>query len=639
MWCGAVDNAIHSCPRRAIFTICLMSFVNANAVAAAVFVLCFARAQGQPQGSLFTKSTPLMWDLRKAKEAENSACTKSRLFQQSAAMEGGSYDPKESSQQFPYAHLPNDIGSPHYNQHAQESSQYSAYENSYGSMDKSSSLQSQGRDVGSFGLSALQQTLVDCGKLQRADGQQADQMSQQVYKSLKSDINQTKKHALWLKHKQQPNRHRQSYEDSSYVSGLEDCAGSFFSKEEAELQDAMYDLDGPKSRSKSKLHTNQTARLREKTAVKTLRQRASTHSNSTGDLSKYKKQIPTRTRGFRGNSSVMKIKGSGLEESRVLESGSGHAGEQRQTLPRSTELRNNSLCSSVRGDKKLQRYGKPPKVTDYSEDMAAHLDVTLVANSSNPHRAQFRGDSEVKFGSHQSLKVLQNKGIDPKIYTKSNMNTQYGTYNVTVKEPVIRDLPSKEYISKAMTQISKQMLISYSTRVVETGAALRALQSSKHEKPGIAAILELNRALIAAASFNPSPWEVSRLQLEHVMTEQVPWFEKAAVARLASAYDPQKSGVIKYARMTAALMAGNRPAMSILMTNISRDPDKVDESGNVFLLRLLHSLYEDCDGGVVEEIASTMESDPRKCMKMAKPNSKTGKYNYYRVQQHHMYAT
>jgi hypothetical protein len=220
--------------------------------------------------------------------------------------------------------------------------------------------------------------------------------------------------------------------------------------------------------------------------------------------------------------------------------------------------------------------------------------------------------------------ALKKKAIDPKIYTKNSINTLYGGYNVSVKEPIIRDLPSKEYISKAITQISKQMLISYSTRIVETGAALRALQDMKHATPGVAAILDLNRAMIAAASFNPSPWEVSRQQFHHVMNDQIPWFPIAEVTRLASAYDPQKSGVIKFVRMTAALMAGNRPAMSILMTNISRDPDKVDGSGNVFLLRLLHSLYEDCDGGVVEEIASTMEKNPQKCMQMAKPNSNTG---------------
>mmetsp|Transcript_2249 Transcript_2249/g.4047 ORF Transcript_2249/g.4047 Transcript_2249/m.4047 type:complete len:987 (-) Transcript_2249:87-3047(-) len=591
---------------------------------------------GKPQKSLFTKTTPLMWDLKKAKEIDNSACTKSVLFQQSVMSGLGDMDNKSATaSHMPSAFIPSEIGgSQHYNQHAVQSSQHSMYENGYGYDDHSYSAQSFNEpkegEKGSVELSALQQTLVDCGKLRRADDQYADRMSQEVMKSLQSDINQTKKHAMWLKHKQQnSNRGRrigdkQLYDDS-FISGLDDNAGSFFSQQEMDQQDAEYAHETPPRRSR----TDGVSRQRGKNGLKTLRQQAAAHSNSSGDLSKYKKNVSMKSRGFRGNSSVMKVKGSRLEEatqSRVLPSAERRSRSERNTPNDSKLISSKDFKSgSLARDKDiLTRDKAAPKAKVYSEDMAAHLDVTLVTDSNNPHRARFRGDSDVKFGSHQSMRALRKKEVDPKAYTKSSINTQYGGYNVTVKEPIIKDLPSKDYITKAMTQISKQMLISYSTRIVETGAALRALQDMKHATPGVAAILELNRAMIAAAAFNPSPWEVSRQQFQHVMHDQIPWLPEAEVARLASAYDPFKSGVIKFARMTAALMAGNRPAMSILMTNICRDPDKVDGSGNVFLLRLLHSLYEDCDGGVVEEIASTMEKDPQKCMQMAKPNSNTG---------------
>jgi hypothetical protein len=98
-----------------------------------------------------------------------------------------------------------------------------------------------------------------------------------------------------------------------------------------------------------------------------------------------------------------------------------------------------------------------------------------------------------------------------------------------------------------------------------------------------------------------------RTQFEQIFSEKVPWLERAAISRLASAYDPHRSGVIKFVRVTAALMVGNRPAMSFLMAQLTRDPDNIDKTGNVFLLRLLHGLYEDCDGGVVEQAISSME--------------------------------
>lgn len=581
-----------------------------------------------------------MWNLHKTKEIDNSACTKSLLFRQSVTSSLNE-DSKGRSSRLPSSFIPTAVGgAQHYNRHAalQVSEHLSFSDNGNNNNNSSSSssttrcsTSAQSYDASRFGrngggdmqLSALQQTLVDCGKLRRADEQMSDKMSKQVYRSLQADVQQTKKHALWLQHKQQhvDPINRRGNDNNSYIdsqiSGLQDNAGSFFTEEGSTTQEFQHNL------------TNRNMiRQRAKSGLKTLRQHTAHHSSSSGDLSKYKKNVSTKSGAFRGNSSVMKVKGSRLEEatqSRILAS------------TRSSEADNNSTHSSkllesmskefkrnsTRKENELDKSSSKARV--YSEDLAEHLDVTLVDKSSNPHRDQFRGDSEVKFASHQSLRVLKNKIIDPKLYTKSTMNAQYGGYNVTVKEPIVRDLPSKDYISKAMTQISKQMVITYSTRIVETGAALRALQDMKHRTPGVAAILELNRAFIAAASFNPSPWEVSRAQFQHVMNEQLPWFPMDARIRLASAYDPRKSGVIKYARMTAALMAGNRPAMSILMTNISRDPDKVDGSGNVFLLRLLHSLYEDCDGGVVEEIASTLEKNPQKCMQMAKPNSNTGK--------------
>jgi hypothetical protein len=96
--------------------------------------------------------------------------------------------------------------------------------------------------------------------------------------------------------------------------------------------------------------------------------------------------------------------------------------------------------------------------------------------------------------------------------------------------------------------------------------------------------VDLNRAFCDAASFNPSSWQLSRSslpllpstdeirrrQFEQIFSEKVPWLEKQAISRLASAYDPHRSGVIKFVRVTAALMVGNRPAMSILMAQLTR---------------------------------------------------------------------
>eukprot|EP00604_Paraphysomonas_vestita_P000081 CAMPEP_0174824534 /NCGR_PEP_ID=MMETSP1107-20130205/35260_1 /TAXON_ID=36770 /ORGANISM="Paraphysomonas vestita, Strain GFlagA" /LENGTH=343 /DNA_ID=CAMNT_0016052339 /DNA_START=378 /DNA_END=1405 /DNA_ORIENTATION=+ len=153
------------------------------------------------------------------------------------------------------------------------------------------------------------------------------------------------------------------------------------------------------------------------------------------------------------------------------------------------------------------------------------------------------------------------------------------------------------------------MIVCYDTKVVETGAALKALQDLRHPTPGIAAIVDLNRSFCDAASLNPSPWQLSRQQFAQILHEKIPWFDMKAITRLTSAYDPHRSGVVKFVRVSAALMVGNRPAMSILMSQLTRDPDNVDKTGNVFILRLLHGLYEDCNGGVVEQAISSLDKN------------------------------
>lgn len=453
----------------------------------------------KPQQSSFTKSTPNMWDLNKPSRREDKLCSKSG------------------------AH---------------------SLANSFA--DKSE-------------MSSLQQVLLDCGRLKCVD---ESNYEQKVFGSLRADIQQTKKHASWLKHKNASN---------SMNSNMNSSTRSIVQSKNST----------PKSRGGSKCSKSIL-----------ISRRGLKKINEVDRMAKDDDQ---------DYFSLKNVKGSHLDESTAsldkYESGSVLTYDQRTQVS---------------------------KTKGYWDEMATHLGMRLVQKSGNPHRARFRHDDDLKYSSHQSLQALRQKVVDHKKYSRPSYNMNYGTYNVSVKEPVLKALPTKECISSSMSQVSKHATISYKTRIVETGALLRALQDQRHPSPGLAAILDLNRAFIVAASFNPSTWTISRIQFEQVLQEQVSWYEKKSALRLASAFDTRKSGMIKFSRLSAALVAGNRPAMSVLMSNLSKDRDKVDSSGNSFLLRLLHSVYEDCDGGVVEEIVSTLEKSPNKCMEMAKPNSHTG---------------
>jgi hypothetical protein len=132
----------------------------------------------------------------------------------------------------------------------------------------------------------------------------------------------------------------------------------------------------------------------------------------------------------------------------------------------------------------------------------------------------------------------------------------------------------------------------------------QALQDIKHKTPGLTAIISFHRGsemmmtmmhvlylslvfsrffcfvcfllllyyicrLVAAAVLNPNPYFISRQQLKFVISTHVPWMPPDAVSRLVSAYDPFHAGFIRYVRLSAAVIAGNRPSMSSLVSSMN----------------------------------------------------------------------
>ena len=56
-----------------------------------------------------------------------------------------------------------------------------------------------------------------------------------------------------------------------------------------------------------------------------------------------------------------------------------------------------------------------------------------------------------------------------------------------------------------------------------------------------------------------------RAQVLSILHTHVPWFTKDSASRLFSAYDPTRTGVIRYIRLSTALLLCTRPAMTDLI--------------------------------------------------------------------------
>lgn len=151
-------------------------------------------------------------------------------------------------------------------------------------------------------------------------------------------------------------------------------------------------------------------------------------------------------------------------------------------------------------------------------------------------------------------------------------------------------------VIQALTTISKSKLFAYDTRIVETGALLMALQDSKNTAPGLASIIHLHRRFVDAASTNPNTWLLHTRQLILILNDVVPWLGVHVANRLMAAYDPKRSGVVRYIRISCSVIAGSKPAMMNLMADINPQFHSQSHPGEIFILKLMLSLYEECDG-------------------------------------------
>jgi hypothetical protein len=86
-----------------------------------------------------------------------------------------------------------------------------------------------------------------------------------------------------------------------------------------------------------------------------------------------------------------------------------------------------------------------------------------------------------------------------------------------------------------------------------------------------------------------------------------------AIGRLVSSYDPYQTGFVRYIKLSASILAGNRPSMSGLISSLNNGilivftkllsvtifligSKAQDEHGVGIILALIYGLYQDCQG-------------------------------------------
>lgn len=261
----------------------------------------------------------------------------------------------------------------------------------------------------------------------------------------------------------------------------------------------------------------------------------------------------------------------------------------------------------------------------YDQESNNYLQIYTTHNTENPYRPNERADS---MSMNRSTKVCKFNPLD---YRQDSKVKKFGNFSAILKTTTkFGDVPTKEAIDKSLAELSRSRLLQYDTRIIETGALLRALQDAKHLTPGVAAIIDLHHGFVDAACMNPDPWVLSRQQMTSVLNEKVGWLGNDSIKRLLASYDIQRSGLIRYIRLSTTLITSARPAMQHLVSILNKAsekkkeqqrkknadidalsekkkakkscPDYINYETEIFVLRLIHGLYEDCEGGVQQQI-------------------------------------
>ena len=251
--------------------------------------------------------------------------------------------------------------------------------------------------------------------------------------------------------------------------------------------------------------------------------------------------------------------------------------------------------------------------TDLNTNLQTTANPNPIPNPRNP--LVYRPEVTYTTANNLSIVIKNDRTTGGRVLAgKQEPGAKSGTY---LRDPqtgqiAINDIPTRGEIQKALSHVARKALLGYDTRIVETGAVLRALVSHKHPTPGLPAILDLHRAFIQAASLNPDPWLLKREQLSVVIQRKIPWLEadsvrkekdmngskrragwagcggkddldaadesspagdshsqlgnQGVIRRLVSAYDPQGTGLVRFVRLSVALVCCCKPDMANLIS-------------------------------------------------------------------------
>lgn len=289
------------------------------------------------------------------------------------------------------------------------------------------------------------------------------------------------------------------------------------------------------------------------------------------------------------------VRGAALELSR-------YAASQAEELFTAADELNDIRCPPLSASKlkedlfRLKASRKPATSnatnSDYYTAKLGHIELLRCDQLLN-RRARSHRNTSQRFGASRK----RVSALDHTAFAMDTRSKSTGSFNVTLHDDaqLRQGSISVNMLHRSALALGQLDMLAFDTRLVETGALVKALGDPRNDSPGIPSVFRLVRLFRQVSCVNADSSVVSVSQAASVLCSTLPWLSIASIHRLLAASDPSRTGFVRYVCMLLPVVAYFSPNSSDLVAFVEMDKHGKKYASTLLLLGTLYDLHVDRD--------------------------------------------
>lgn len=445
------------------------------------------------------------------------------------------------------------------------------------------------------GLSQLQSTLMECGKLSKSVDFSKQCENETVDKSLAHYRHKLQDHVRWLN---KPCEGREAQVDATLSTIMKKSQGHGLATDSSLRKMMMRSTHRSNSANGGSVVSSITSLASQEDHDSATKSKAKGRRevNEAASMAKPKKKLPPLS-GSLHQQSEETLTHDALEHhpasaSTVASTKNSHSSRDKQLQKMDTSASHSMKSHSSNSKSKPAHH-----LTDQTTLQLGQLHLTTLHSTLNPYRLRHGHNSPVVRYSRSTPAVTH--PTDPLDYKDDIFIKTISRYNAILQPATgYQATPSRKEVTEALLKLTRKQILFFHARVVEIGALVKAMKALDHPTPGLEGFLALHRGFVTAAGINTNPYVLSKAQIVHVMQRQLPWLPVDAVNRLLQSFDNTNTGILRFVRIVCLGICCLEPGLFTLaaaVDNIQRE--KLQEYVDFDVFRAVDSKKAHAAGG------------------------------------------